>query len=302
LYQTPGEPAVPKRLRAGLPSLLSALLKSRLASLAKHLPDAIRGNVEAIHQARVASRRLREVLPLLGTTTESRQVRIATRSVRSVTRALGPVRELDVTLQVLQQLAGERADLAPAARLLRRVVVKERKRHREAMLKRLDQNAVEEARRPLRKLLKNLPEADDDRWRRLLASRALQQAAALAQAIEIAGLLFDPLRLHEVRIAVKKLRYTLELSTEARTATAARFVETLRQVQNQLGVLHDLQVLLGFARAPELAAVAEAQKALAALREMAERKCRREHAWYVKRRPRVLAICEAILYTPPQIR
>ena len=56
---------------------------------------------EAVHQARVASRRLREVLPIVlapGGRTERLR-----RTVRRLTRTLGPVRELDVVRRAVSQ-------------------------------------------------------------------------------------------------------------------------------------------------------------------------------------------------------
>ena len=41
------------------------LIRQRLAALSRTLPGARKGDVHAVHQARVATRRLREALPLV---------------------------------------------------------------------------------------------------------------------------------------------------------------------------------------------------------------------------------------------
>src|SRR5688500_6456970 len=81
------------------------LIRQRLGALSRALPSARAGDVPAIHQARVATRRLREALPLIARGSSGRKL---ARAVRRLTRALGPVRELDVALLTLDELATER--------------------------------------------------------------------------------------------------------------------------------------------------------------------------------------------------
>jgi CHAD domain-containing protein len=272
-----------------------ALLQPRVSAMAEHLPHALGGSVEAVHRARVASRRLREALPIVGEAAGHRRLQEAVRQVRRVTRAFGPVRELDVTLQLLDDLAATRPPLAPAARLVRRLVRAQRERRRAVMLTTLDASQVARTRKAVEKVASRLARRPDGgAWRRVLVSRARGRADDLIDTIENAGLLFDPVRLHEVRIAAKKLRYALELAGEARLASTARMVATLKGSQAQLGRLHDLQVLLVFARAPEINAMSRYRKPLAALRDHIERECHREHARYLRRRVGLRGVCERV--------
>ena len=68
------------------------------------LPAARDGHAESIRQARVATRRLREALPLLAPGPRGRALG---KTVRRLTRALGPVRELDVALITLIATCGD---------------------------------------------------------------------------------------------------------------------------------------------------------------------------------------------------
>ena len=77
------------------------LIRQRLSALSRTLPGARKGDAHAVHQARVATRRLREALPLV---VPGKSGKTLARKVRRVTRALGPVRELDVALLNLEQL------------------------------------------------------------------------------------------------------------------------------------------------------------------------------------------------------
>src|SRR4029450_7084182 len=78
------------------------LIRQRLGALSRTLPPARAGDVTSVHQARVATRRVREVLPLI---TPGSSLQKHRRRVRRLTRALGPVRELDVALLTLDEFA-----------------------------------------------------------------------------------------------------------------------------------------------------------------------------------------------------
>ena len=86
--------------------LTRLLLERPSRALKRHLPAAIEGDGIGVHQARVASRRLREAVPVLAADVKPSKARQspAARSGK-LTRALGTVRELDVTLTVLDELA-----------------------------------------------------------------------------------------------------------------------------------------------------------------------------------------------------
>jgi len=81
------------------------LLEGRAKALKHHLPKAIDGDGIGVHHARVASRRLRELVPVLSEDVKGNKPRKAERKIRRLTRALGAVRELDVTLTALDELA-----------------------------------------------------------------------------------------------------------------------------------------------------------------------------------------------------
>jgi CHAD domain-containing protein len=277
-------------------SIPCALLQPRLAALAEHLPAALGGNVKAVHQARVASRRLREVLPVVGLPAGERRLRPAIQRVRRITRALGPVRELDVTLELLDELSVHHPARIPAIRLVRRGVTAERERRKNALHAALDGKQAERALDAVARVVDRLAATTDDgSWRHVLGARTLERSNVLESTMEDVGLLFDPTRLHAVRIAAKKLRYALEMADEARVAVTAPLVKILKGLQEQLGRLHDLQVLLVFARAPDIDAVERNRKPLAALREIVERECHREHARYLRRRSRIFAVCQRVL-------
>src|SRR4029450_13245214 len=120
------------------PSPLVRLLERRTRALRRQLTAAVAGKDAGVHQARVASRRLREALPVLTDGREHTKAGKAQRKIRRLTQALGTVRELDVTLHLIDEL-GERQGVPRAALAeVRAQVIEDRERRRAIMLNRLE--------------------------------------------------------------------------------------------------------------------------------------------------------------------
>jgi CHAD domain-containing protein len=267
------------------------------------------GDVKALHRTRVASRRLREVMPVLQLDHDVN--RKLSRRLRKITDRLGSVREFDVLLGVLDELKG--VGRYPKAALARvgvhigenRVTARERL---------LEKVPVHELRRVAAKLekvartLEECPEPDGAArrsWRWVIDARIARRATTLAAAIADAGAVYLSERLHKVRIAVKKLRYALELAAEADHVKASPDLNQLRRAQEFLGRLHDLQVLVDRAREvqasltpPDLNAWRELDAFVLAL----EDDCRRLHGRYMNDRAALEAICTRLSGRPERQR
>src|SRR6476659_3727092 len=74
---------------------LVRLLERRTRALRRQLAAAVAGKDTGVHQARVASRRLREAIPVLTEGLHHSHAGRAQRKIRRLTQALGSVRELD---------------------------------------------------------------------------------------------------------------------------------------------------------------------------------------------------------------
>src|SRR5258705_50504 len=79
------------------------LLRPRLERFTRLLQEVEAGDVRALHRTRVASRRLREVLPVLQL--DHDVARKLNRRLRKITSRLGTVREFDVLLSLIDELA-----------------------------------------------------------------------------------------------------------------------------------------------------------------------------------------------------
>jgi CHAD domain-containing protein len=275
---------------------VTTLLLQRLArALKRHLPQAVAGNDRGVHQARVTSRRLREAVPVLATGLKGSKSGKARRKIRRLTRALGTVRELDVTMQLLDELARSPQVSRTAVEDVRARVVKERDSRRKLMLERLEGVNVEKLDRRLSSVGTALTEAKTEPWRKALAARLLARSRRLTLAMDEAGHMYAPERLHAVRIAAKKLRYGLELAADSGLRQAAPHVRTIKRTQDMLGKLHDLQVLQTHVAAVQSEPRSERPPSRVALEDLArhiEDRCRHLHGRYVSTAP---ALREAAL-------
>jgi CHAD domain-containing protein len=271
------------------------LLEGRARALKRHLPEAVDGDGIGVHQARVASRRLREAVPVLAADVKTNKARKAQGKIRKLTRALGEVRELDVTLTVLDELARRDTLSRVALEEVRRHVVEEREARRKTMLTRLEKVKIDKLERRLASVAEALQEAETEHWREALAARLAKRSKRLGGAIEAAGQIYNPESLHQVRIATKKLRYGLEIAGEGGVRSANPLVRRLKRVQDSLGRLHDLQVLeVHVAAVQALPPASELPEgSLAAIARTLEDECRHLHGRYISMTPALRTTMDA---------
>ena len=264
---------------------LVRLFERRTRALRRQLSAAIAGTDAGVHQARVASRRLREAVPVLTAGLHHSKSGKAQRKIRRLTQALGAVRELDVTLHLIDEL-GERSGVPRAALAeVRALVIEDRERRRIVMLERLEGVDTDKLARRLGAVRQALLHPSSRHsWRAALALRLAKRARRLDKAIEQAGQIYAPEPLHQVRIEAKKLRYALEIADESTAAPCGPTLKVINRVQDALGRLHDLQILLHHVAA--VGAAPRRQRStpdagLAILSRLIEDECRHLHGRYV---------------------
>jgi CHAD domain-containing protein len=278
----------------------SHLLRSRLARFRRSIAGAARGDVRALHGARVASRRLRELLPLI----PSGSARKLCRRLRKVTAGLGAVRELDAMLPLIdERTTSSRAN--PLDRL-RVAVTAARNEARAHFDERLTASDLRRLVRKLGRLVDEVTTAEASHpakasargWRWALDARVTRRASQLADMIRKAGQVYLPDRLHHVRIAIKKLRYAVELAGEAGRQPMGAELRALKRSQDVLGRMHDLQQLIDRTRRVQ-ASLTPPQlsvwRAFDALVTSFEDECRRLHARYIGASGPLTVLAEKLL-------
>jgi len=254
----------------------------------------------------VATRRLRELLPVLQL--DNDLAGKLGRRLRKVTVRLGSIRELDVLMLVIDELreSGKHSDRALT--VVADAVTRDRSRVRHRVLAKLPVGEMRRIARKLERTANQLEQSDESEgssadaasrgWRWAIDARLAKRAKTLRAAIDDAGAVYLPERLHTVRIALKKLRYALEFSVEMSGARSTPELQLLKRAQALLGRMHDLQVFIGRVRQVQ-ASLSQPDlslwRDLDALVAAAENSCRRLHARYVRERAALEAICERVL-------
>lgn len=246
------EPTLPRVPQAPSLEVLSARVEEALGRRAEAFATAARrtrerSDPEAIHDLRVASRRLSAALGMWRALLRDGPRRRATRRLRNLRRAIGPVREHEVHAADLEGRAGlqtlaVRLALADPLAGLRRAVERGRRRAaRRAAEPDVDRvlRRIPRAIAGLRARLTESPESLADARARLAGAEA-----GVREALARAHDALDDQALHEARIAVKKWRYALETFSEvAGVPAGSPDVKHLRAVQESLGTVHDRAVL-----------------------------------------------------------
>ncbi len=226
--------------RVGL-ACLDQILRNEAAVLA--------GLPEGIHQMRVAVRRLRAVLSAFGRMLPKKQRRWASGELRWLAEQLSAVRNLDVFEQALLAPAQSALGQTPSIGALSAAAVERRK------------SAYARARKAVRStnytalLLRLLRWFEGCGWRDGAASGRLDRPIGC-----LAARIFDrrrrvmkrrvrgfagqsPQERHELRIALKKLRYATEVfGALYDRGGVGRFTKRLKRLQDALGDLNDLRV------------------------------------------------------------
>jgi len=277
----------------------SELLGAHLKRFNRTLRGLERGDIRMLHAARVASRRLRELVPVLQV--DAATSRKLSRRLRRMTRRLGTVRELDVLLLLIDELHEARREHSGPLSRLAVTVARTRDEARERLENDLPVREMRRVAKRLGALVDKLAARDEElavrrraqQWRWVVDARVARRAQQLATAIRDAGAVYLPERLHTVRIALKKLRYAAELSAEVAGRRSTPQVRTLKRQQDGLGRMHDLQILIDRIRqmqvtlAPPSVAV---WRGLDHLVSLLDEDCRRLHARYMQGRPALEAV------------
>ena len=204
---------------------------------------------EAVHDLRVASRRLRAAIALFGPCLP-RRAETWRREVRRITRSLGRARDLDVQIARVKSFtrrAGEPLWRPGLDRLLKRLG-RRRLAAQSGVLKALER--IESA-----GVLKSMEQALAK-----MAQTAWRKGPAAVEAYRLAEKTVEPLledllmhasdlrrheaivRHHEMRIAAKRLRYSLEVFERMYGRAVGPALRAVREMQTQLGELHDCDV------------------------------------------------------------
>jgi len=244
-----GSAAGPDEARLALEKLFRDRLRKFTALLPKVLAE---DGVEAVHDLRVWSRRLQQVVTTLSPAPRSAEARTIVRTLRRARRALGGWRDCDVMIEQLERKARRVRDPEEkkACAMIRDLAQSKRDREISRARRRLSSRKLFTLAHRAHKFLHNLPQRDSAEGQGPPDAAAVIAASAAAGYRDWRAALvracdgFDPLAIHAFRIATKRLRYRIELARDLGARDAAPALDFLRSMQDVLGVWHDQIELL----------------------------------------------------------
>jgi CHAD domain-containing protein len=220
-------------------------MRVRLRKCITLLPRALsEDDPNVIHDLRVWSRRLQQVIVTIFPGTLPPEARTMIRALRQARRSLGGWRDCDVVIAILQRKLRHVRDpeqkqvwqmvLASA----RRALQKQMRRARRKIANRKMFTLAQKGEALLQR------EASTDGRPQLSSLDALQQSIVAAyqdwrEALERAKGSDDAAEIHAFRIRSKRLRYRIELLRDLGSVSAQSALAGLKSLQDELGRWHD---------------------------------------------------------------
>lgn len=223
--------------------MAGAYVREKLRALDAPLVEAAprvatRGDDEAVHDLRVAIRRLRTLLKMSRTLFGRWHTDAVRSAFAEVMRATGELRDEEVLEETLSGATeGSEFESWLQGRKAREAKL------RQAVVTRIQRGELEHARRMLDALLIFPIEPRRDVPLARFARRTVERARRKVEKkrdVEVT----DALGLHDLRIAYKELRYSIELLTEALPIDARALLGPATVFQKRLGDLHDVDVAI----------------------------------------------------------
>jgi len=246
---------IPLKCNAPASAGIKLVLLTRFEELQSWRKTALDWNdPEGVHSMRVASRRLRSALRDFMPYVRKRFVSPTFKELKYIADALGDVRDHDVAIPVLEELqkrAPHASDEALKQLIHQRKELREQAREElkaileKDELKRLEADFVDGvagATEYSERKLKQAPSRPEPIFRDVSRAVILDR---LREFEKLSNSLFEPFdveALHEMRIAAKRLRYTLELSQPCWPRFISTVAKRAARMQTALGDLHDCDV------------------------------------------------------------
>ena len=217
-------------------------LQAQINQMLIHDPGTRLGrDIEALHQMRVATRRMRAIFRAVRTFLEPEWTKKIRQEVGWIGSLLGEVRDWDVLLESLsKEYFGMNSKEERAFLHIQKIFQDERSLARGRLLEGLGSDRYVDLLNTLEDSLGHLPFQSDHPTMADLARKAFVK---LEECVESPQDRFPEQELHHIRILVKRARYTVELSEPFLRKHAKRFLQQAKSLQEVLGQHQDALVL-----------------------------------------------------------
>ena len=227
--------------------LFNRLVEKHIAAVEAEVKGVRLGrDIEHLHRMRVSLRRLKSTLSDHKETVSLREYQAAILNIKRLLRSLGQARDIDTKISFLMELAASPEGEKHREGLLE--IIDELREDRSEIqprirkdLSRLHQHQVF---RSIRRLKSSLEETGVslDEWAKNNIRERLEKMFSLEPYVRKSACVKE---LHEMRIAAKNLRYTLENFEYLYGTTVKPFMFAAMKVQQTLGEVHNFDVWLG---------------------------------------------------------
>ncbi len=254
---------------SGVSAGMSAPAAARLVLLAKSRPvfalehAAVSGkDADAVHDMRVASRRLREAIDVFMPVLDRHVWKVFRKMAKRVTKALGPVRDADVFLEYFARLAEEGS--SGSVCLISSYLLERKREEREEAIVLMRQRLSALDLPSLREEFERACDAIEDPKVGTLSFTDLARTTLEERLGEVYGHLPAALEAdaasehHAMRVACKHLRYATETFAPCFTPAFDDLHHILVDLQDTLGEMHDLDVFAEYVRALDVSGALEA--------------------------------------------
>ncbi len=244
------KPVLPEGLFASMRvgTAARSIIAAKADEVACYIRPAMKGSFDGIHDMRVAVKRMREALRLFRRLMRKRRRMAVIPLVQKLNDSLGVVREHDVLMHDAGRVAKDIPEAADLLSGLIEVTSSQRDRAHDAVLGVWNSisdesdflDLVLRAGRSAHKRNRPINEVRLDLFAYVaIRSRANSVMARLAEARGSD----DAVRLHMLRITVKKLKYIIEPFLPLFPAVIGSY-DVVADIQESLGLTHDLDVLI----------------------------------------------------------
>ena len=209
-------------------------------------------DIEFVHRARVASRRLRAAMRIFGKCFKRKHVKRWKKAIRRIRSELGEARDKDVQIELLRGILDSLTEKKCFAGISRLLVQWEYERERlqsnvVGAVKRLQRNgALKDLENAAKRLLLKAEEHEIQAYSPESFAQARQEILGLMNRLlalqDCLSRMDDQQSHHAMRIAAKRLRYTLEIIRPIYSGRLDTTLEVIKQVQTLLGEVHDCDV------------------------------------------------------------
>jgi len=226
-------------------------LLSRTEEL-KNEMEGVRRNddVESVHKLRVASRRVRAALSVFAPCFQGKRTRDWKKTIKNLTRSSGAARDADVQIDFLEHHST--SEDPPAMQGLQYLIAAQKTRRAGMQSGLISVIDTVEASGILNDILDNCQEIIDgedgktniktlstyERAHNQISNR-LDQVFALEPFVHDES---AAAKHHELRIAAKRLRYTMEIFSSVYSGGLGDYISIMKQFQDLLGEVHDYDV------------------------------------------------------------